>query len=287
MTQSASCRTAYARSYLFVPGDRPERFQKAFDACADAVILDLEDAVSLDNKSAARDAIANFLTPSHQAIVRINAVDTEWLVEDVELCQHPGIAGVMLPKTQYVSDVRAVAARVGRDIAILALIETAQGMANVQTLSQATALRRLVFGSIDFQLDMGIDGDDIELLPFRSMLVLASRCAGLPPPCDGITTALNDSEMLTHDALRARRLGFGAKLCVHPRQVQLVNETFSPDVDALAWAKRVLQAAANARGAAVALDGKMIDRPVVIRAQRIIEASREIASAVEPLNGAN
>lgn len=274
MTLSATCCATQARSYLFVPGDRPERFKKAFDANADAVILDLEDAVSLDNKSAARDAIANFVTPDHHAIVRINAIGTAWLAEDLALCRHPGIAGVMLPKTQCANDVTAVAAQVGRDIAILALIETAQGMANVNSLSQAPALRRLVFGSIDFQLDMGIDGDDMELLPFRSRLVLASRCANLPPPCDGVTTAINDPQMLAKDALRGRRLGFGAKLCIHPRQVQVVNETFSPDASACAWAKRVLEAAANARGAAVALDGEMIDGPVVIRAQRIVEAAR-------------
>jgi len=262
-----------ARSYLFVPGDRPDRFKKAFGTGADAVILDLEDAVSADNKSAARDAVDNFVTPDSHAIVRINALDTKWAALDLELCQRPGIIGLMLPKTQSVDDVVAVAAKVGDDVAIFALIETALGMANVHAVSQAAATSRLMFGTIDFQLDLGIDGDDAELLHFRSMLVLASRCASLPPPCDGVTASIDDDTAVAKDAQRSQRLGFGAKLCIHPRQIPLVNRAFTPDADACNWARRVLDASSRAGGSAIALDGKMVDRPVVERAQRIIDAA--------------
>lgn len=273
MRSAHPTRATRARSYLFVPGDRPDRFRKAFDAGADAVILDLEDAVSPNNKSTARDAIDNFVTPDNRVIVRINALDTEWAAADIELCQHPGISGVMLPKTQSADDVAVVAAQVGRDVAILALIETAQGMANAHAVSRSPATGRLVFGTIDFQLDMGIDGDDMELLHFRSMLVLASRCANLPPPCDGVTASIDDDMAVLRDAQRSQRFGFGAKLCIHPRQIPLVNRAFTPDADAYTWAQRVLDASINAGGSAVALDGKMIDRPVVERAQQIIDAA--------------
>lgn len=272
MTQLLSRHAA--RSYLFVPGDHPKRFQKAFSAGADAVILDLEDAVAPDNKSVARDAISNFSIPRHEVVIRVNAADTDWFESDLELCRQVGAAAVILPKAARVEEIAEVTRRLGDRIAILALVETAQGIANVAALATSGAVKRLIFGSIDFQLDMGIEGDAEELLLFRSQLVLASRCAGLPPPCDGVTTAINDSELVSKDALRARRLGFGAKLCIHPQQVPLVNDAFSPSTDECIWANRVLQAAANAHGAAVALDGKMIDRPVVARAQRIIDASR-------------
>lgn len=273
MTFETAFHATQARSYLFVPGDRPDRFQKAFDTEADAVILDLEDAVSPANKSAARDAIANFITPAHRGIIRINALDTAWAASDVELCRHPGVAAIMLPKTQSADDVAAVAARAGIDTAILALIETAQGVASVQKVSQAIVSGRLVFGSIDLQLDMEIDGDDTELLLFRSMLVLASRCANLPPPCDGVTPSLDDSTALEQDAKRGQRLGFGAKLCIHPKQIHQVNTIFSPGPELCAWAKRVLDASSRADGAATVLDGKMVDAPVVERARRILETS--------------
>ncbi|MGF6999336.1 HpcH/HpaI aldolase/citrate lyase family protein [Paraburkholderia sp. GAS32] len=273
MISTPSARVTRARSYLFVPGDRPDRFRKAFDAGADAVILDLEDSVSSNRKSAARDAIDNFVAADSHAIVRINALDTEWAAADIDLCRRPGISAVMIPKAQSASDVTDVAARVGGNVAILALIETAKGMANAHAISQTAATGRLVFGTIDFQLDLGIDGDDWELLYFRSLLVLASRCAGLPPPCDGVTASIDDDMAVATDARRSQRIGFGAKLCIHPRQVPLINRVFTPDVDARAWAQRVLDASASAGGSAVALDGKMIDRPVVERAQRIIDAA--------------
>jgi citrate lyase subunit beta/citryl-CoA lyase len=159
---------------------------------------------------------------------------------------------------------------VGR--AILPLIETAQGFAGAQALARVEGVQRLVFGSIDFQLDLAIPGDDDALLFFRSQLVLVSRLANVAAPVDGVTTALDDETELERAAQRARRLGFGAKLCIHPRQVDVVNRCFAPGEDEIVWARRVLDAAARAGGAAVALDGRMIDRPVILRAQAIVDA---------------
>lgn len=135
-------------------------------------------------------------------------------------------------------------------------------------------MARLVFGSVDFQPDMGIEGDGEELLHFRSQLVLASRLAQLQAPVDGATTVLGDDALTEADASRARRLGFGGKLCIHPRQVALVNARFSPGVAELEWARRIVQTAHAAGGAATSLDGKMIDKPVLQRAEALLQRGR-------------
>lgn len=256
------------RSYLFVPGDRPERFDKACAAGADAVIVDLEDAVAPARKTAARASVAAWLSPAQPVLLRINSADSEWFAQDLELCTLPGVAGVVLPKSEQLADLQRLAA-IRAGLAVLPLIETAQGFDHARQLASVPGVQRLLFGSIDFQLDLGIEDDDEALLYFRSQLVLASRLAGIQAPVDGVTTALDNPEQLRADTLRARRLGFAGKLCIHPAQVAAVNLHFSPSSDEQAWARRVLAAAEAAQGAAVALDGKMIDRPVILRAQRI------------------
>lgn len=261
-------RQDYARSYLFVPANRPERFDKALAAGADAVIVDLEDAVSAADKEAARQALAEYLSPDKPVLVRINAADTPWFGDDLRLCRTPGVAGIVLPKAERSEDIGILEAAGAVD-EICLLIETAQGIANVNALAQASGVRRLMFGSIDFKLDLGIEGDGEELNYFRSQLVLASRLAGLPPPVDGVCTAIDDPHALGEETRRARRFGFGAKLCIHPRQVAPVHENFMPNKEEVAWAERVLFAARSAAGAAVAVDGRMVDRPVILRAQQI------------------
>lgn len=267
-------------SYLFVPADRPERFAKALASGADAVIFDLEDAVAPDAKARARAALGDWLrSATAHVIVRINGAQSEWFADDLSLVASPAVAGVMLPKSERVEDLARVAqAAPGREL--LPLIETAVGFEHVRAIAQASGVARLAFGSIDFQLDLGIRGDDEELLYFRSHLVLASRLAGIDAPIDGVCAALDDAARLEQETLRARRLGFGAKLCIHPRQVEIVNRAFGPTPDEIAWARRVLQAAVDAHGGAVALDGKMIDRPVILQAEAIVRAAdRELRRA--------
>jgi len=261
--------TSVPRSYLFVPGDRPERFAKACASGAHAVIVDLEDAVAPENKAAARAAVAAWLHPDHPVIVRINAADTEWFREDCALAGRPGVAGLLLPKAERLEDIAAL--RAAGAPMVLPLIETAAGYDQARTLAGAAGVQRLVFGSIDFQLDLGITGEDEALLAFRSGLVLASRLAGIAAPVDGVSTALDDPARLAADAARARQLGFGGKLCIHPKQVQGVNAAFSPSEAEVSWAKRVLEAAGSANGAAIAVDGKMVDRPVLLRARAILD----------------
>lgn len=266
-----------ARSYLFVPANRPERFSKACASGADAVIIDLEDAVAPETRDEARASLAGWLTPKQPVLVRINSAGTEWFQDDLDLCALPGVAGVVLPKAENADDVRMVAAR-GASAAgfiVLPLIETAAGFANAAALAGAPGVQRLLFGSIDFQVDLGIQGEDDALLYFRSQLVLLSRLAGIQAPVDGVTTDIDDAEQLRADTLRARRLGFGGKLCIHPKQVDPVNRHFAPDDAEVAWAVRVTEAAAAASGAAIAVDGKMVDRPVLLKAQDIMrEAQR-------------
>jgi citrate lyase subunit beta / citryl-CoA lyase len=266
------------RSYLFVPADRPERFAKALASGADLVIIDLEDAVAPADKAAARDALAPWLAGEGRAArvaLRINSVDTPWFEDDLRLAAQPGVAAVVLPKAERAADLARVRAAAPQ-AALLPLIETALGVDRVREVANSPGVQRLLFGSIDLQLDMGIQGEGEELLMFRSQLVLASRLAQRASPVDGVCTALNDDAPLRDDALRARRLGFGGKLCIHPRQVATVNAAFSPQPEELAWAQRVVQAAEQAQGAAVAVDGKMVDKPVLLRAQALLAAAPSV-----------
>lgn len=261
---------APARSYLFVPGNRPERFARACSSGAHAVIVDLEDAVQPAEKDAARAALAAWVSPANPVIVRVNAADTPWHAADLELCKAPGVAGIVLPKAEFISNHLIDICESG-DRHILPLIETAAGFDAVRQIAASPRVQRLLFGSIDFQVDLGIDGEGDELLYFRSQLVLVSRLAGIRAPVDGVSTAIDDAAALRADAERARRLGFGAKLCIHPKQVDVVNRAFLPGDAERDWARRVLDAAARAGGAAVAVDGKMVDKPVMLRAQAILD----------------
>ena len=260
------------RSYLFVPADRPERIAKALVSGADAVIVDLEDAVAAPAKDEARHALAAWLRAAGagpQVVVRVNGADTEWFSADLATCAAPAVRAVMLPKAGQRGDVAAVhQALPGKPI--IALIETAEGFDRMREIAHSAGVERLAFGSIDFQLDLGMAGNGEELLFFRSHFVLESRLARLAPPVDGITTAIDDAALVERDAQAARRLGFGAKLCIHPRQVEAVNRGFMPTATEIDWARRVLAAAQQAAGAAVAVDGKMVDRPVLMRAEALL-----------------
>jgi len=261
-----------SRSYLFVPANRQDRFDKALQSGAHSVIVDLEDAVPPAEKEAARATVADWLRPDRPVLIRVNGTDTPWFRDDLAMCRLPGVAGIVLPKAERIDDIFLVECAAGTQC-ILPLIETAQGITNARVIAQARYVERLMFGSIDFRLDLGIEGDGDELLHFRSQLVLASRLANILPPVDGVTTEIVDQEQLLADTVRARRLGFGAKFCIHPNQVETVNRGFCPSVEEVEWAKRVIQSSAATNGAAFALDGKMVDRPVILKAQQILEES--------------
>ena len=279
MKSGGSGALTIARTYLFVPGNRPERFAKAFAAGADAIILDLEDAVPPALKHAARESVAEWLLQAPRAAVptllRINAVGTDWFRDDLQLCGLPSVAGVLLAKAERVEDLATVQAKLPAGAHLLPLVETAQGFSQALNLAQSAAVQRLVFGALDFQLDMGIPGEGEALLYFRSQLVLISRLAGLQPPVDGINANFNDAERLRADTLYARGLGFGGKLLIHPRQVAVVRECYLPSAEEVDWAHRVLQAAGASLGAAVAMNGELVDRPIIAKAEAILNQAAQ------------
>lgn len=249
------------RAPLFVPGHRPDRFAKAAASGADAIFLDLEDAVAADQKDAARAALAVDFTDL-PVLVRVNARGTAWHQDDLHAMAALRPAGVILPKSETAEDVRAVAA--GTGLPVLALIETARGLAAAREIARVAT--RLVFGSIDFCADLGCAHDRDILLPVRLELVLAARLARIAAPIDGVTVALEDAALCQDDAAHARRLGMTGKLCIHPRQVDPVRRAFAPSAEELAWAGRVLAAGDGA----VAVDGAMVDEHVRIRARAIL-----------------
>lgn len=258
------------RSYLFVPANRPERFDKAYGAGAHAVILDLEDAVTPADKDAARESVRLWLRGEKSVWLRINGPESEWFAADLELVGQAAVQGVMLPKAEDTAAIAEVRERMRADARIVALIESAAGLWRAEAIARTEGVERLAFGSVDFQLDTGITGENEELLYARSQLVLVSRVAGRLPPVDGVTVALDDAAQLDNDVQRARRLGFGGKLCIHPRQVAAINAGFSATDADLAWARRVLEAAGAADGNAIRLDGKLIDRPIIERARAML-----------------
>ncbi|MBC5762819.1 CoA ester lyase [Ramlibacter sp. GTP1] len=263
------------RTYLFVPADRPERYSKALASGADAVIVDLEDAVAPGAKRGARDALAGSLDEATPLIVRVNAAGSPWFEEDLALCRHPGVAALLLPKAESIDVVCHAFESTFKDV--LPIVESARGLEEVRAMARVPGVVRLAFGSIDLALDLGIDcapgGGEAELQPYRAQVVLASRLAGLPAPIDGVSTAIEDAAALRADAERSRRLGFGAKLCIHPRQIAVVRAAFSPDPQRIDWARRVCAAFEAAGGAAVAVDGEMIDLPVVERARVVLRGA--------------
>jgi len=271
---AVSCTIAamVRRSYLFVPGNRPDRYAKACATRAGAVIVDLEDAVAPAEKSAARDALAGWLAADRRVMVRINAVDSAWFDDDLRACVHDGVAAIVLPKAERADDIARVAAVCGGR-PVFPLVETARGMWNVLAVAQAPNVKALLFGSLDYQSDLGTGDDD--LLYARARLVLASRVAGIGPPVDGITQSVGDVQLLRRDCQRARQLGFGAKLCIHPAQVDVVNRCFGPSAEDVEWAKRVVDAFARSHGNAALLDCRMIDRPVLVRAEAMRAAARQ------------
>lgn len=258
-----------ARSLLFVPGDRPERFEKAAAAGADVVIVDLEDAVGPEQKAPAREAVVAWLADGGRAAVRVNASGSPEHDADVAaLAGLGGLMAVVLPKAGPAAGASAVADHSGAPV--VALVESAAGMADAAALAGAKGVVRLAFGHLDYAVDLGADNGRTAMLHARSTLVLASRAAGLPGPVDGVTVALDDPQVLADDLAHARDLGLTGKLLIHPRQVEATHAAYRPSDAEVSWAEKVLTAVRDTSGGAVRVDGDMVDAPVIARAEAIL-----------------
>ena len=285
------------RSFLFAPGNHPRRVEKSLTLGADAVILDLEDAVANAEKVATRATVVAALQRPRpcKGYVRVNALSTQWSHGDFVAVVAEGVDGIVLPKVESAADLHTaewLLTALERErglpeggIDLIPIIETAAGYCNIAEITKAaTRATRVAFGAGDFTLDLGLTwtADESELLPYRSTLVAQSRAAGLEPPIDTVWVALTDREGFARSVQRAMHLGFQGKLCIHPDQVPVVNECFRPSEKELSHARRVLDAFAQAERdglAAIQVDGQFVDYPIVYRAQRLIERADAIAQS--------
>lgn len=271
---------AQACSFLFVPATHPERLPKALASGADVVIADWEDAVAPADKQAARAAlqaaVAALDAPQRaRLLVRINAEGSPWFADDLQALaplMALGLSGAVVPKAERPQTLQAVALAAGPQAVLLPLVESVAGLDAADRLAAAPQVMRLAFGHLDFQVDAGMDcaEDETELLPVRMALVLAARRAGRAAPVDGVTVDTRNPEHMARDAERARRMGFGGKLCIHPAQVPVLHAAFDPDDAAVAHASRVQQALQQAGGGVCVLDGRMVDAPVLAQARQIL-----------------
>jgi citrate lyase subunit beta/citryl-CoA lyase len=267
---------ATARSFLFAPGNQPDTLRKALASGADAVIADLEDAVVPGRKAAARDVVAGVLGdapsgPGPLRLVRVNGAGTAWHDDDVALLSSLALDGVVLPKAT--PDGAAALAAAG--LPVVAIAETAEGVRRAFDTAAVPHVAGLMLGAVDLGLDLGLEqrADGLELLHARSTLVLDSAAAGARPPIDRVWTDARDGEGLERDCLLARSLGMRGKACVHPAQIPVVNDAFSPSPAEIEHARGVVAAfdgAAEGGDGVVALEGEMIDLPVVERARQLL-----------------
>jgi citrate lyase subunit beta/citryl-CoA lyase len=280
------------RSLLFAPGNHARRVEKALGLAADGVILDLEDAVAVSEKTATRTSVVTaFGKPrSGKLYVRVNAITTDWCHQDINAVIQPGLDGIILPKVEHAHELHTADWLIGAlererglpagAIDLIPIIETGLGISNLRNICRsATRTKRLAFGAGDFTLDMDMvwSRSEIELLPYRSACVMESRAAGLEGPLDTVWADLRDHEGFIASATHAAALGFQGKMCIHPDQVGGANAAFSPTEAVVAQARRVVEAfdRAEAEGlASIQLDGQFIDYPIVQRARRVLEAAR-------------
>ncbi|GAB3673695.1 HpcH/HpaI aldolase/citrate lyase family protein [Salinisphaera aquimarina] len=261
---------------LFVPATSPALIPKALASAADTVIVDLEDAVALDRKDEARDALAAFLQahPDARVQVRINTPDSGELDADLALCERlPGIASIMAPKAESRGSLERIAS-LGKPV--LPLLETPAGLLALAELTRVAGVERYGFGALDFAFEAGLtpdsDGGRAVLDHARYELLMHSHAAGLSPPLESVFPDFRNTERLYAIARRASDMGFGGMLCIHPAQIETVRKAFLPSDDEFDWAQRVMDASRR-NEAAFQIDGQMVDAPVLARARRILALS--------------
>jgi citrate lyase subunit beta/citryl-CoA lyase len=258
--------------FLFLPANRLDRLEKAVSTAADAVVLDLEDAVAVDQKTQARGGLLGALDQAaarKPIILRINGAETDWYADDVAVAANLPIAAVMLPKAESADICTHVRQGCGKPL--VALVETAKGVLNANEIANSS--NRLAFGNLDFAADVGIGQDRLALAYARSILVLASRNAAIAQPIDGVTQQFNDFQVVEEDARHSRSMGFGGKLLIHPKQIEPTRRAFLPSSEEIAWAERLLTNADSNTGV-LTVNGNMVDAPVLKRARDILVRSK-------------
>ena len=284
------------RTYLFAPGNHERRVEKAMGLGADVVILDLEDAVAISEKKSTRNLINKTLDqPRNCAVfVRVNAYDTEFCYGDICSIVSENLDGIVLPKLESLEDLRAIdwlltnlekeRGLPHRSIDLMPIIETAGGLVNIREIANAdTRVRRLAFGGGDYTRDLGMQWTlkEDELLPVRSEMVLASRFGKLEPPVDTVFIHIKEHDAFKASCLNILGLGFQGKMCIHPDQVPVTNEIFTPSVDEVRWSKRIISEFGEAEKAGIAsiqIDGYFVDYPIVEKAQRTVDISNLLES---------
>jgi citrate lyase subunit beta/citryl-CoA lyase len=255
------------RSYLFAPGHNPKLLAKVFDAGADAVMLDLEDAVPPEAKHTARAMVAQ-VCAERATWVRINPVGTA--ASEADLDAVAGLAaGIRIPKVESAEEAQRVAER-APGTPLICAIETARGVLAAEEIATVNGVRHLSMGGVDLRRDLNLGDGNLQTLYVRSHLVVVSSAAGLDPPIDSVHPHLADDAGLREQAAFARSLGFFGKSAIHPRQLPILHEVFTPTEDELAWAREVLDAFEDSHGAAVQLAGELVDTPVAERARRTL-----------------
>ncbi|SIM46696.1 HpcH/HpaI aldolase/citrate lyase family protein [Micromonospora cremea] len=263
---------ALPRTHLYVPGDRPDRFDKAVAAGADVVILDLEDAVAPDGKQPALEAVTGWLASRPTAAgpqlwVRVN----RGALDEVEvLARRAALDGLCLPKVESAAEVEAVHA-LAPNVRLAPLVESAVGVARLSGIASAAGVVWLHLGELDLAADLGMTvstGDELDAV--RTMVVVASRAAGLAAPPAPVSPEVADMDRFAASTLRLRNLGFAGRACIHPRQVEVVHRLAAARAGDVAWARRVLVEACTHDGAAFVFEGSMIDEAVLRRARDIV-----------------
>jgi citrate lyase subunit beta / citryl-CoA lyase len=264
------------RSYLFAPGHNAKLLHKVFLAGADAVILDLEDAVPGDAKDRAREMVVEAIR-HHRALVRVNPPRSREIAADIDAVA-PYAAAIRIPKCESAEDVAWVAAR-APGVPLVPAIETARGVLAAQEIALAPAVAHMSIGGLDLLRDLYAGTGNLPMLYVRSHLVVVSSAAGLPPPVDSVYPLIDDDAGLREQAQFARSLGFAAKSAIHPRQIPILHEVFAPSAQDLEWAHAVLTAfEAAGRGATRLPSGEFVDLPVAQRAQRLLEIAGRTAA---------
>lgn len=276
-------KTVLIRSFLFAPGSNPNVMRKALAAGADAAILDLEDAVAVNAKEKARENVkeviaelAGEVETKTKVLIRINSWDTPWGKVELSQLQDLPVWGFVIPKAQDPGQLNEISHRMASGKELIPLIETALGVVRAYEIAQVPKVSRLAFGAMDFTLDIGtaLSESESEIFYARSHLVVASRAANIDPPVDTVYPDLQNPDGLRRSLSIGKRLGMFGKLLIHPRQIALAHEAFTPTVEEIDYARRVVAAfsEAEAKGvAAVQVDGKMVDYPVAARAKKLLD----------------